>query len=451
MKNPLDFRRLLVWVCLLGIPLSAQATDAKAAATIAPQRQAAASPALVASPTPTPTATVALAQTAPPVAAPAETGYQTLQRKSEGEAVLLLKKRLQALGYYPQNAEMDGIFNRTMEYKLKQYQDDLGVKATGIATPELQAEAFSDYGGLPTPVPPAMPALPALTQEGFLPAGAAEYVYEDAEAGLWIDLTDTLRVEVVRYARTGKNPMIWFETDIRFTDAEAFARFDALQKYPNRLNTERPNTIAARNNLPLAFSDDFYGFRKQQKYKQGIIIENGKILADQAYTGVTSYQPPLDLLAFFADGSARAFYGCEYSAQALLALGVRDTLCFGPVLLQGGALGQQVADGKYASKEPRCALGMVAPGHYVLITVEGRIAESEGANLNWVAMRLKTLGATEAINLDGGNTTALVFRGQLLNKCGKFTGKTIVLRGVRSVSSVMGIGRTQTPLATEAP
>ena len=424
-----------------------------AAVTLATEAAASPAPAPVASPLPQPGST-ADGQTAPAATATGATeatGYRILQRNSSGEDVRLLKKRLQELGYFPQNAEITGEFNTTMTYKVKQYQDDLGIKATGIATPELQVTAFSDYGGLPTPVPPTLPDLPELTTDGFLPSGEAEYVYEDTEEGLWIYLSDSLHVEITRYSRTGKNPLVWFETSIRFTDEEAFSRFNALQKYKNRFNTERPNTIASRNNLVLAFSDDFFGFRKNQKYKQGIIIENGEILADEAYESIVTYLPPLDIMAFYADGSARTFYGNEYSAQELLDMGVQDTLCFGPVLLKDGQLGQQVADGKYASKEPRCALGTIGPRHYVLLTVEGRVDDSEGADLNWVALRMKTLGVKDAINLDGGNTTALVFRGQLLNKCGTFSGETIVIKGVRSVSSILGIGKLQTPLPSEEP
>jgi exopolysaccharide biosynthesis protein len=85
-------------------------------------------------------------------------------------------------------------------------------------------------------------------------------------------------------------------------------------------------------------------------------------------------------------------------------------------------------------------MGMIAPRHYLLITVEGRHSGSKGTGLAWIATRMQELGVREALNLDGGNTTALVFRGQLLNKIGTLNGKLVIIRGVRSVSSVMGIG-----------
>ena len=134
-------------------------------------------------------------------------------------------------------------------------------------------------------------------------------------------------------------------------------------------------------------------------------------------------------MALFADGSAKVFYGNEYSSEELLAMGTVNTLSFGPVLLQNGEIGEQVANGYYSSNEPRCALGIIEPGYFLLLTIEGRHKGSEGENLRWVAARMQALGVQEALNLDGGNTTALVFRGQLLNKIGTFKGNNYVAYG----------------------
>ena len=89
-------------------------------------------------------------------------GARTLQRGLSGNDVRRFKLRLQELGYFSKNAEISFDFNTTTEYKVKQYQNDLGLKPTGIATPELQTIAFSDYGGLATPTPPSAPPLPSM-------------------------------------------------------------------------------------------------------------------------------------------------------------------------------------------------------------------------------------------------------------------------------------------------
>ncbi|MBO4837359.1 MAG: phosphodiester glycosidase family protein, partial [Clostridia bacterium] len=48
-------------------------------------------------------------------------------------------------------------------------------------------------------------------------------------------------------------------------------------------------------------------------------------------------------------------------------------------------------------------------------------------------------GVTQALNLDGGNTMALIFRGRMLNKLAVYKNKKFI----RSVTSMIGIGYTQ--------
>lgn len=88
-------------------------------------------------------------------------------------------------------------------------------------------------------------------------------------------------------------------------------------------------------------------------------------------------------------------------------------------------------DTYYHYLEPRCALGMIEPYHYIILTVKGRVKSSKGVYLNWLAEKMLEKGAVEALNLDGGGTVALVFMGNILNK----TGNTM-----RGVTSIIGFG-----------
>ena len=82
---------------------------------------------------------------------------------------------------------------------------------------------------------------------------------------------------------------------------------------------------------------------------------------------------------------------------------------------------------------------MIAPGHYLLLSVEGRTKESKGTMLQRVAEMMKERGVTQALNLDGGNTMALVFRGRMLNKLATYKNRKFV----RTVTSLIGIGYTE--------
>ena len=90
----------------------------------------------------------------------------------------------------------------------------------------------------------------------------------------------------------------------------------------------------------------------------------------------------------------------------------------------------------YKSIEPRHALGMIEPGHYFLLSIEGRNKYSNGTTLQRVAEMMKAHGVTQALNLDGGNTLALVFHGKMLNHMAIYDGKEFI----RRVNSMIGVG-----------
>ena len=58
-------------------------------------------------------------------------------------------------------------------------------------------------------------------------------------------------------------------------------------------------------------------------------------------------------------------------------------------------------------RHPRTAIGIKANGNVLLLTVDGRQANSAGVSLFELTKIMKWLGCTSAINLDGGGSTAL--------------------------------------------
>jgi hypothetical protein len=86
----------------------------------------------------------------------------------------------------------------------------------------------------------------------------------------------------------------------------------------------------------------------------------------------------------------------------------REGLAAGPRLLREGVV---VPDPANQTRHPRTALGASARGDKVwLVVTDGRQAGySEGATLAEMADLLKGLGAVNAINLDGGGSSALVY------------------------------------------
>jgi exopolysaccharide biosynthesis protein len=115
----------------------------------------------------------------------------------------------------------------------------------------------------------------------------------------------------------------------------------------------------------------------------------------------------------------------EVSSSELLAEGATNTLSFGPILIQDGKIVSDFSNVKIDTNfgnrsiqnaNPRTAIGMIAPNHYVFVVVDGRKeGYSRGMTLTELADVMAGLGATEAYNLDGGGSSTMYFMGRVVN------------------------------------
>lgn len=99
-----------------------------------------------------------------------------------------------------------------------------------------------------------------------------------------------------------------------------------------------------------------------------------------------------------------------------------------PVLLRGGEVPPELATEPRPSfgeqRHPRTAVGWRAGGPVLLVTVDGRQAPySDGMTLAELAGLMRRLGATEALNLDGGGSTTMVLRGRVVNRTSDASGE----------------------------
>jgi len=79
------------------------------------------------------------------------------------------------------------------------------------------------------------------------------------------------------------------------------------------------------------------------------------------------------------------------------------------------------------SRQPRTMAGIDARGRLLLVTVDGRLSGgSEGFTLQEGAAFMRSLGAVQAINLDGGGSTAMAVNGVLVNDTSDAAGERAV-------------------------
>lgn len=396
---------------------------------------------------------------------PAEgTGGDGLYREyglgAYGNDVTKLKKQMQKLGLYSKSSSLSKDCNEGMVERIVKFQQENDLAGNGLVTVETQALLYYGHAkGVITPKPTATPKptsapqvaveLPATNEDGFLADPEAEaFIHEDWDDGHWYYIGQTLAIEICRYEDPNQ-PLVWYVSDVRMDpESETFrALFADGSRVPGH-NFEDPLTIAEENNAIFAITDDNYGYRwsrstidKEYKYEQGVIVRDGDIKSANVPTDGYYDFPPLDVLAYYPDGSIKLYYAEEHDAQWYVDNGVQSTWAFGPILLKDGAVNDRIYDKtkyvytEYNVKEPRQALGYYEPGHYVVITAKGRSDDSDGVTIQWMIDQMQALGVKDAFNFDGGYTTVLYFNGEAVNK------KENVRRtGLREVSSVLAIG-----------
>ena len=146
-------------------------------------------------------------------------------------------------------------------------------------------------------------------------------------------------------------------------------------------------------------------------------------------------------MAFYPDGNVTVHQNNTTTAKKLVAAGATDTVSFGPILVENGAISPRAAQfGEVLN--PRTAFGMVEPGHYVAVVADGRLKKAEGiegVTCQWMAEKMMELGCDTAINLDGGATCTMIFMGQRLNKIGNYGSGAA---GNREQNELLGIGQS---------
>ncbi|MCR5567351.1 MAG: phosphodiester glycosidase family protein [Clostridiales bacterium] len=389
----------------------------------------------------------------------AESAYRELKSGDRGEDVLALKDRLYELGYISSKNYGDD-YNKNTVARIKELQKKNGLKATGIATPELQELVFSDEciaksgkkasdltqshtpeaaGNSPAVFAMPSPAgkdAPQLDEDGFLDADEP-YIYANRNTGEWTYVSRSIHVEIRQ--RVDKSvPHKWLEAALRYREPAWFGSMlsESTAEKPTKsgLQPAKPMTIAEKQQAVFAISDDFFGYRVWNSQKPGIIVRNGKIWSEKTRAADGKAWPPLDIIAQFEDGSMKTFVSDAHTAQEYLDMGVVSTYAFGPILVEDGRVSEDLNHWRTTDRAPRMAIGITADGTILAIDALGRRKDAVGVTTPWLAERMLELGAVEALNLDGGNTTSMIFMDDIINRP-----EDVNKKDIRTVSGLIGV------------
>ncbi|MEE3487323.1 MAG: phosphodiester glycosidase family protein [Bulleidia sp.] len=140
-------------------------------------------------------------------------------------------------------------------------------------------------------------------------------------------------------------------------------------------------------------------------FASGIVIHDGQLISGdpQGYWYMIGITYSNRLVCMKATG------------QQMLDWGVRDCVTFGPVFINEYQVVYNPEEGQYPMINPRSAIGQQEDGTFLLLAVDGRGPSSFGARYEDILQIMQDYGAIAAANLDGGNSTAMIYDGQYVN------------------------------------
>ena len=206
----------------------------------------------------------------------------------------------------------------------------------------------------------------------------------------------------ITVTEVNEDSLTYYVADIYVQDVTCFQTALAEDTYGSGFR-DSIEDMAALNNALLAVNGDYYG-----NTGEGVVIRNGTIYR--------ANPTDCDVCVLYYDGTMRVMPGSAFSVEEAIADGAWQAWTFGPALLDGSGntITSFSSSNRIISANPRTAIGYYEPGHYCLVVVDGR-GSSEGITLPRLSQLFYDLGCTAAYNLDGGNSSVMVWGDEVVN------------------------------------
>ena len=237
---------------------------------------------------------------------------------------------------------------------------------------------------------------------GGLPVNDAHYlsdrIYED----------ESLRVEIEE--RDVGNTRVYIAR-VRISDPSQLRTAPAYTF--ERDQTAPVKAIAERVNAVLAINGDYFSFQ-QFVSGGGYLVRQGQLYHEKPLHGRE---------VLIIDGNGDFFIEKKINKETLAKYeeaGIVNSFNFGPgLVIDGEVLDNYTAKFNSAQKKTqRCAIAQVKRGEpeYICVVTEGEGQKAGGGmTMEELADFMLSLGVENAYNLDGGHSTAMIFRGEKLN------------------------------------
>ena len=155
------------------------------------------------------------------------------------------------------------------------------------------------------------------------------------------------------------------------------------------------------------------------KYGKQIAVENGKIVS----IGTQAMPIPHNGYVIVGpDERLAKLYRAKHVDLDIKTIpnwdNVKHIISGGPYLVKNGEVFVDMTEqklGAIGGKNPRTAIGYTQDGDFIMVAVDGREGASVGLTLKELAWFMKSIGCTNAMNLDGGGSTVMYVNGRVVN------------------------------------
>ena len=209
----------------------------------------------------------------------------------------------------------------------------------------------------------------------------------------------------------------YFVIDLKLSDVEYLGTH--FRQKNGKVTKATTSELAQDVDAIFAINGDYFSYREY-----GFVVRNYTVYRDTARPPKSTSLNGDDTLFVMPDGSLMMFDENNAMFKNGLPSDIYQAFTFGPRLIENNELmvTERSEVGQSSASNPRTAIGMIEPLHYIIVVSEGRLYDGDGMTLYELANIMKDLGCKTAYNLDGGSSTTLYFNGEVINTPGRSDG-----------------------------
>ncbi len=189
----------------------------------------------------------------------------------------------------------------------------------------------------------------------------------------------------------------------------------AVIKNPEQVTVAKSKALGSHGNIITKFAKDnnaLVAINASGFMDEGYKGNGGTVMGSMVLDGV-DYGTPLNELKFFGFKQDNRLYIENYDENSVSEY--KWAIQFSPALIVDG---EKYVQGTFGyGLQPRSAVGQTLNGEFLMLVIDGRqVGHSIGATVNDLAEIMLRHKSYQAMNLDGGSSSIMNYRGKTISK-----------------------------------